>query len=87
MKKILIAIFMTALLMNQSNVFAEAININQATLEQLVDNLKGVGAHKAQAIIDYRQQHGNFNSLNDLLKVNGIGATTLEQNKEFMLLK
>ena len=50
----------------------DKININQATLSQL-QSLPGVGLKKAQAIIDYRSQHGDFTSVNELEKVKGIG--------------
>jgi len=82
MKKILIAVFVTSLLIIHSQVFAQAIDVNQATLEELVENLNGVGAHEAQAIIDYREQYGDFDSMEELLQVKGIGLSTLENNKD-----
>ena len=84
MKKILMAVFMTAFLIAQSQVSAQSVDINQATLEELVENLNGVGAHKAQAIIDYREQYGDFGSMEELLQVKGIGLglSTLENNKD-----
>jgi len=82
MKKILIAVFVTSLLIIHSQAFAQAIDVNQATLEELVENLNGVGAHKAQAIIDYREQYGDFGSMEELLQVKGIGLSTLENNKD-----
>ena len=87
MKKFFIAVFMAALMMSQSNIYAETININQASLEQMVENLNGVGMHKAQAIIDYRVQHGEFESINDLLHVKGIGPSTLERNRDSLLIE
>lgn len=53
------------------------INVNSASKEQL-DSLKGIGPVKAQAIIDYRRQHGPFNSVDELEKVPGIGPETLK---------
>ena len=81
MKQFFIYLVFVALLCTSTQVFAEPINVNQATLEQLVENLHGIGAHKAQAIIDYREQHGNFDSANDLLNVSGVGQSTLVNNK------
>ena len=54
------------------------ININTATSEQL-KTLSGIGDVKAQAIIDYRTEHGGFNSIDELLNVKGIGEKTLEK--------
>lgn len=48
------------------------VNINTATLEEL-DTLPGVGPSTAQAIIDDRTQNGPFSSIEDLMRVSGIG--------------
>ncbi|MBP2632695.1 MAG: comEA [Firmicutes bacterium] len=48
------------------------ININTANHAEL-DKLPGVGASTAEAIIEYRQKEGQFQAIEDLKKVNGIG--------------
>jgi competence protein ComEA len=48
------------------------VNLNTATAEQL-DSLDGVGPTTAQKIIDYREQHGGFGSVNELDRIPGIG--------------
>lgn len=58
-----------------------AININTASAEKL-DELEDIGPKKAQDIIAYREKHGNFNSVDDITKVPGIGEKTLEKLRE-----
>lgn len=54
-----------------------ALNINTAGQEQLQD-LPGIGPAKAAAILEYRSANGPFSSVDDLAKVKGIGAKTLD---------
>lgn len=58
----------------------ERVNINTASMGELA-TLKGVGAKTAQAIVDYRESVGRFESVDDLTKVKGIGEKTLEKNR------
>jgi len=64
----------------------QMVNINKANKKQLISALSGVGAKKAQAIIDYRKKHGAFKSTKELLKVKGIGAKILAKNKSNIML-
>jgi competence protein ComEA len=53
------------------------VNLNSATAEQL-DTLDGVGPATAQKILQFRQQHGGFSSIDDLSQIAGIGPKKLE---------
>jgi competence protein ComEA len=54
----------------------QPVSLNTATAEQL-DTLDGVGPATAQKILDWRQQHGGFRSIDDLGEVPGIGPKKL----------
>lgn len=61
-------------------VTATTININTADAETLARELSGVGMAKAQAIVEYRDMHGPFASVDELIEVKGIGVAILERN-------
>lgn len=57
------------------------INLNTADAATLQRELLGIGEVKAQAIVAYRDEHGDFASVDELLEVKGIGEATLEKNR------
>ena len=62
---------------NSSQSKQGTVNINTATLEEL-QTIKGIGKKKAEAILQYRKEHGPFRTKDDLLQVKGIGKKALE---------
>jgi competence protein ComEA len=59
------------------------ININTASLS-LLTTLNGIGDVKGQAIIDYRNEHGAFTSVDELINVKGIGEKTLAKIRSYI---
>lgn len=63
------------------------ININLATPEVLSEGLVGVGIAKAYRIVEYREAHGPFEAVEELAEVNGIGPSTVDRNRERIVLE
>jgi competence protein ComEA len=61
---------------------AEPVDVNSANAEAIAEAIKGVGLSRAEAIIDYRDKHGPFESVDDLVLVRGIGAKAIDDNRE-----
>ena len=57
------------------------VNINTATAEEL-ETVTGIGPVLAQAILDYRAEHGDFRTLDELLEVRGIGSAKLDAMRD-----
>lgn len=68
-------------------VVAEMVNINEADAATLAENLQGIGEMKAKSIVNYREENGNFEAIEDLVKVKGIGEALLEKNREDLSVK
>lgn len=58
------------------------INVNTADAETLAQVLNGVGEKRAQAIVKWRQQHGPFQSIEQLTEVRGVGGEILARNRD-----
>lgn len=62
--------------------FAGPVDVNSADAESLARELTGIGPAKAEAIIAFREANGAFQTPEDLLRVQGIGPSTLESIRE-----
>lgn len=65
---------------------AQPVNVNSATAEEIAESLKGVGLSKAEAIVSYRSEHGEFKHADELVNVKGIGIRTVDINREYIQL-
>lgn len=65
----------------------EQVNINTADAPTLARVLDGVGESRAEAIVRYRQEHGQFVDVYELANVKGIGERTVELNESRIVLK
>lgn len=61
----------------------EVLDLNTATAEEL-QKLPGIGPALSQAIVDYREEHGPFHSVEDLLQVPGIGPGRLDNIRDLV---
>ncbi|MEN1934839.1 helix-hairpin-helix domain-containing protein [Paenibacillus sp. 102] len=61
------------------------IQINVASKEQL-EKITGIGPRKAENIMKYREEHGAFQKIEDLLEVDGIGEKSLEKIKDKIII-
>lgn len=58
------------------------LDLNKADAATLQRELNGIGKTKAEAIVAYREEHGDFASVDELLEIKGIGKALLERNRE-----
>ncbi len=57
------------------------IDLNTANAEALKHSFKGIGARRAEAIIQYRDAHGPFKSVRELAEVKGLGRSFVDRNE------
>jgi competence protein ComEA len=65
----------------------EPVNINTADAKTLAASLDGVGLSKAEAIVAYRDRQGPFQHPDELVKVKGIGLSTVDRNRNVIRLE
>jgi competence protein ComEA len=64
----------------------KTIDLNKATKEELM-TVPGIGPSTADNIINYRDEAGRFNSVDDLLNVDRIGDKTLEKIQKYFIVR
>lgn len=67
----------------EAKVPSAPININTATAKEL-QSLSGVGEKRAEAIVKWREDHGNFTSIEDLNKIKGVSQKWIEKNRAYL---
>ncbi|MBQ4815507.1 helix-hairpin-helix domain-containing protein [Bacillus pumilus] len=64
----------------------QGVNVNQADAAEL-QTINGIGPAKAEAIIAYREEHGEFQQIEDLRNISGFGEKTIERLKNELTVK
>ncbi len=62
------------------------VDINSASAEEISQALVGIGPSKAEAIVAYREEFGQFEDVDELINVRGIGLRTVDQNRDRLSL-
>ncbi|NDY96747.1 ComEA family DNA-binding protein [Wenzhouxiangella limi] len=86
-KKTIAVLLLTLALTGFASAEEMSVNVNTATAEQLAEALTGIGEAKAEAIIEYREEHGPFQHPDELVNVRGIGLATLDRNRDLILVE
>lgn len=83
----MLSAFLLAMVL-QSSALAQTgrVDINTASAEEISQLLVGIGPSKAQAIVDYRNEFGRFEDVDELINVRGIGLRTVDQNRDRLSL-
>lgn len=63
------------------------VNINTADAQTIAANLKGIGLSRAEAIVSYRQTHGDFKDAYELTAIRGVGERTVALNEAQIRLR
>ena len=74
-----------AMLVSMSS-FAGPIDINSADASALASAITGVGESRAAAIVEYRDTHGPFASVDELINVKGVGMKTVDKSRNNLMV-
>ena len=81
-----LALVLGSVAMAAENEAQAPVNINTASAEILSSQLVGIGPSRAQAIVEYREQNGRFETVEHLEEIRGIGTATIERNRDRMVI-
>ena len=74
--------------LKSENNLNEPVNINTATVNEIATaKLAGIGKKRAEEIVEFRNQHGPFKSIEDLKNIRGITAKVIENNNNRIIVK
>ena len=89
MMRNIIAVLLVSVIGFSSTAFASEksakVDINTASVETLDKELKYVGRAIAKRIVEYREKHGDFTSIEELGKVRGVGEKIIEANRKHVV--
>ena len=69
------------MLASENGIQDTLVNINTASVHHL-QRISGIGETRARAIVEYREAHGGFKSVDELINVSGIGEKTLDAMRD-----
>ncbi len=78
--------YLALMLIMAGPVSAGPVDINTADAATLAGAINGVGEKKAATIVEYRNSHGPFASVDDLARIKGIGAGTIDRNRDNLMV-
>lgn len=81
-RNVLIALILSLAIVQSGLAEETTVDINTASAEQLAEALDGVGPAKSEAIVAYREKNGEFEHIDELVNVRGIGLRTVDQNRD-----
>jgi competence protein ComEA len=78
--------YLALMVLVSAQVYAGPVDINSADAGELAAAIVGVGEKKAAVIVQYRESHGPFASVDELAMVKGIGSGTVEKNRHNLMV-
>ena len=84
---LLFAVNATALFAEEEELVGKTVNVNTATAEEFVENVPLITPELAEKIVEYREEAGDFMTIEELLQVEGFDRELLRKVKNFLLLE